>query len=236
MTKEYLLVGLIINSNMSSEEIATKLDLLFTKMDKLETNLTGQVAGVNKTLKKLTEKLGALEKEVNSNKDDIKTVRGRVNDHELKFTNLSKELDDQKLNVAENSRSCTFLAAEYEKLKDIPKQLAQMKKENVQLKQANDDLKHRIEQEKASSNAFQQYHRQIHHVKLCGVPPQPGEDKSTAASNSVTLEVIKRICIAGNISYDPNQIDVCHRLGKSEEYNVPILIRFKNKDARCEKS
>ena len=238
MIKEYLNVGLQINSNMSTtEEIAAKLDLLFTKMDKLETNLTGQVAGVNKTLNKLSDKLVALEKEVNNSKDYIKTVRGRVNDHEIKFTNLSKE-DDQKLNVIENSKSCAFLAAEYEKLKDIPKQLVQLKKENVQLKQANDDMKHGLEQEKANNNAFQQYHRQIHHVKLCGelcgVPAQPCEDKSTSASNSVTLEVIKRICIAGNITYDPGLIDVCHRLGKSEEYNVPILIRFRHKDARCD--
>ena len=234
MTKEYLTVGLLINSNMSSEDIATKLDLLFTRMDNLETNLTGQVAGVSKKLTKLTEKLVALEREVSSNKDDIKTVRGRVNEHEVKFTNLSKEIEDQKLNVVENSKSCTFLAEEYEKLKDIPKQLAQLKKENVQLKQANDDMKHGLEQEKSSSNAFQQYHRQIHHVKLCGVPPQPGEEKSSTASNPVTLEVIKRICIAGNIIYDPRLIDVCHRLGKSEEYNVPILIRFRHKDARCD--
>ncbi len=103
----------------------------------------------------------------------------------------------------------------------------------MNLRASLNNLQNELSQETVLRNREQQYHRTSLNVKLCGVPPQDGEEDPKSVSNATSLEVIKRVCVAAKIEYDPNAIDVCHRLGKSDgEHSSPIIIRFKTKFSR----
>ncbi len=106
-----------------------------------------------------------------------------------------------------------------------------IKLENVQLKKRLDDVSNDVDQEKIGRNASEQYLRTSLNIKICGVPAQPGEDVQTsAASNPVSIEVVKQVCQQLNVLLPPPAIDVCHRL--SNDSASPIIIRFTSKSAR----
>ena len=98
-----------------------------------------------------------------------------------------------------------------------------------------DDLSNNLEQESILRNAEQQYHRTSLNIKLCGVPFQPGEEDTKSVSNEATLKIVKHVCDAAKIAFFPDSVDVCHRLGSSDDPTrpSPIIIRFKTKYARC---
>ena len=134
------------------------------------------------------------------------------------------------------AESCDFISDKYEDLKDSVKLLEDANKlqvttnkdhadECVLLKKAIDDLKNELEQEKRNNNDQHQYYRTCFHLKLCGVPLQPGEDEQLdTPSNHHTVQAIKDICTAADINLIEGSIDVTHRLG--QESHSPIIIRF----------
>ena len=104
--------------------------------------------------------------------------------------------------------SCKFTSDAYEKIKDLPNDVDAIKRENGQLNKANDDLSHKLEAEKIARNTREQYHRTSLNVKLCGVPFHPLEEKSQTVSNPITFQVIKKVCEAASIIFDPSSVDV----------------------------
>ena len=194
--------------------------------------IMGKVDSVSNKLSNLTNKMTKVEEKVNSNEKKIEDMLKEQTKHADRLKDLELMLDTNKGSIGDHSNSLQFLSDSYELLKDQPAELEAVKKENVELKKVTDDLLKRLEAEKTARNIEQQYHRTSLNVKLCGVPVQEFEDEVTTVSNPVTLEAIKRVCIAASIIFDTASVDVCHRLPSGEGQTPPIIIRFRSKRQR----
>ena len=221
------------SSDASGNDVNSKLDLLIGKIDAIDTKLTNQITAIDFKITDLTAKFVNIERDVQSSKEDIKAVKTKQIAHGNCINDIQTNLTEHKTLLDGHTDSCRFLSEEFEKMKVIPSEITQLKKENVLLKAKLDNLNNEFNQETILRNKEQQYHRTSLNVKLCGVPAQLGEDDSKSVSNVSTLEVIKRVCVAAKIEYTPDTIDVCHRMGPSDEqHSSPIIIRFKTKCAR----
>jgi hypothetical protein len=193
----------------------------------------GKVDVVSNKLSSLTNKMTKVEEKVNSNEKKVDDLLKEQKKHADRLKDLEMMFDTNKVSIGEHSTSLQFLSDSYELLKDHPAELKALKDENVELKKETDDLRKRLEVEKTARNIEQQYHRTSLNVKLCGVPLQESEDEVATVSNPVTLEAIKRVCSAASIIFDPASVDVCHRLGPSQQGRPsPIIIRFRGKRQR----
>ena len=168
---------------------------------------------------------------------DIPTINATISNISNKLDNLEVkfkgEINRIEKKLIEVEKSQDFISKEYEKYRHISNNITTknglIENENIALKGQLDRIQHDLEQKKAARNEDAQYHRSSLNVKLTGIPLQQGEEKIKQASNNIsTLEVIKNLAEEANISeFHPQQIDVCHRIGKTK-YS-PIIIRFKNK-------
>ena len=170
-----------------------------------------------------------------SNEEKVAGLEQTTTRDSIRIANVGKGIQNHTEVLKDVQESCTFLSNSYELLKELPKELAALKHENVLLKKCNDDLTIRLQNEEISGNNGRQYQRDVHNVKLVGIPHQEYEDYSKTKSNPVTLEVVKRVCDAASISFDQRNVDVCHRLGKSSvERPAAIILRFPTKFWRNE--
>ena len=216
-------------------ELNAKLDLLLRKTNDNDEKLNRKVDAINNKLTEFSQKLTVIEGKVIKNEENIRSLQAEATKEAVSITNIGLKLAEHKEIIDANSLSCEFISSKYELLKNLPVEIAAIKSENVALKKTIDDVNNALEQEKKSRNREQQYHRTSLNIKLCGVPIQPGEEDTKSVSNMTTLEVIKHVCDAVNITLNSETIDVCHRLGSSnEERSSPIIVRFKTKRARFE--
>ena len=214
-----------------------KLTLLLEKADENHAQLSKldkKVDDVHEQLNDLKSKLTTIEGKVNTNETSINTLKTKQIEDERHLSNIDHMLAEYKVIIDDNKKNCEFMSDKYETLKDTPTKIQSMQKENVLLKQSIDNLNNQLEQEKAIRNTEQQYHRTSLNIKLCGIPVQPGEEDSRSVSNMVTLDVIKHVCDAANITFNTKAVDVCHRLGniRDERRAPPIIIRFNSKRDR----
>ena len=201
---------------------------------------------------KITTQLTLQETQLKDIKNNIETFNTRLDGLETNYKMVSDKVD----NLTENNNkiigianefasvreSCQFISDKYDETaghidkiithnKTQDGLLKSREKECAELKQALDNLRNEFNQERVNNNEQHQYYRTCFHLKLCGVPVQPGEEeKSDSPSNPYTLKAIEDVCSAAKIKFDANMIDVCHRLGTDDL--SPIIIRFCSKSAR----
>jgi hypothetical protein len=222
-------------SNTTNMDIMEKLDSLIVTMGTNNTNLNAKVDGIDEKLSELSTNLSKLDDRVKSNEEKVAGLEQTTTRDSIRIANVEEGIQNHTEVLKDVQESCTFLSNSYELLKELPKELAALKHENVLLKKCNDDLTIRLQNEEISGNNGRQYQRDVHNVKLVGIPHQEYEDYSKTKSNPVTLEVVKRVCDAASISFDQRNVDVCHRLGKSSvERPAAILLRFPTKFWRNE--
>ena len=215
--------------NMENMSIDEKLSALLLRMDKLDQ--------INETVLSIDTRLSQIEV-------DTKSLSDQLTQEISKRGILEQSVHETKALAESVETSCAFLSDKYDKLikEDEERKLALTKnstdissllEENVRLKRSIADLRNDVEQNKATQNKEQQYHRTSLNIKLCGVPTQNGEEESIdGPSNPVTREVIDLVCKTAGITMRKDAIDVCHRLGKLGK--GPIIIRFSTKSARCD--
>ena len=190
--------------------------------------------GIDKKLTQLSNKFNVLERKVTLNEGSIHTIQTKQTTDSKRITYLEQQLAECK-EIANNAReSAEFVSSKYELLKDHPALLQAKDAEIVALKQSIDNLTNNLEQQKIGSNRFEQYYRDIHHVKMFNIPMQPGEEKSTSVMNDTTLDVLQQVCEAAEIEFNRENVDVCHRLRSRADSKYPpaIIIRFKGKCLR----
>ena len=114
--------------------------------------------------------------------------------------------------------------------KDTKTRLKFVEKENKVLNGQIGSLKNELKQTKIHCNEIGQYQRTAHNIKICNIPFQKGEEKSEKVTNEVTKGIVVQLCQKVGAVIDPNDIDVCHRLGRDPL--SPILLRFTGKGKR----
>ena len=216
----------VLSSESTKMDLNKRFDDLFAKMNENSKELKDKMDTID-------EKLTGISKKIETLDGKVKNIETKQTADDIRLTQIEKLLGEYKILINENTDSCKFTSDSYDKIKDLPNDVDAIKRENAQLKKANDDLNNKLKAEKIARNAGEQYHRTSLNIKLCGVPFQPLEEEPQTVSNPITLQVIKKVCEAASIIFDPSSVDVCHRLGESSANNPsPIIIRFKTKNMR----
>ena len=234
----------------TSMDTNSKLDSILNQFVHIQTSLNElseqkeTIATIDSKLTELVDDFKTIKTDVETSQKKIEQLQSDQKDMVKRLNDLEKKFDTCKTEtIDENAKSCEFLSQMYEKLKNNPEEMIALRKENTHLKNNLDVLADKLEQERIQRNVEQQYHRTALNAKLCGVPLQEGEDELKVVSNSATLKVITAVCKAAKIDFDPDSVDVCHRIGMPNTENEtdgqqpergipPIIIRFKSKHAR----
>lgn len=182
------------------------------------------------------EKLETLIKTVDQLNVKIDGIGTTVKSIETRVKNIELEVGDVEGRVSKLETDFDFYSTSYEEFKQDIKstngKIAELTKENQSLKQANDDFHQQFENERSLRNSEAQYNRSALNLRLTGVPRQAGEEKMDKKCNTVTLETIKKIAAAANMSdFKSEQVDVCHRVGA--DHYAPIVIRFDRMSYKC---
>jgi hypothetical protein len=225
--------GTAINKELKQFE--KKMDKQLELLLKSVKDNGAKMDGIDQKLTQLTNKFNVLERKVTLNEGSIHTLQTQQSTDSKRITFLEQQLAECKEAANSAKDSAEFMSSKYELLKDHPALLEAKNAEIVTLKQSIDNLSNNLEQQKISTNRFEQYYRDNHHVKLFNVPMQPGEEKSTSVMNDTTLDVLQHVCDAAEVDFTREHVDVCHRLRSYAESKYPpaIIIRFKGKRLRC---
>ena len=216
-----------------------------TKFDQLLKNFTtlqSSISVIGSDVKSLGDRFSLLESRTKAVEKRLDTVETSTVTLEINTNNATTSISNLNTSVEEVKQTADFISKKYDELlkqsndnkaaiANLVNNLTNVTKENITLKTMIAGYKHELEQEKAARNADAQYHRTSLNVKLCGVPMQAGEEvQGRNPTNTVTREVVNRVCEAANINLGFDDVDVCHRLGGEER--SPIIIRFSGKSAR----
>ena len=99
------------------------------------------------------------------------------------------------------------------------KNIKKLQNENAQLKETITNLQHKVIIHETATNSVEQYN-QRNNIKITGIPDNV-EDKNLEHS---VIEVFK----AANIQISHNNIEDCHRIGKSKGNSKKTIMRLVN--------
>ena len=228
----------IDESALKDLDLSQKIDFMLKQNIGISLQLKqqqSQLSNIDSNFKELNKRLNAVEVKQTENSIQIDKLRTQRNEDTDRIVGAVS-------NIHAVRESCDFVSSQYDELLQKVAALETAKKvqdgvnkqqtnECTQLKALVANVQNELDQERQLNNSQHQYYRTCFHLKLCGVPLQPGEEEhSDTPSNYHTLKAIEDVCAAAHVQLDPNTIDVCHRLGSDP--TSPIIIRFCTKSAR----
>ena len=190
-----------------------------------------------KELKSLNTKFDDQQKCIKNISRDIATIKGDLNCYKTVTDSRIKKLEDTYRGVTdsqefisktfENNR--TSFENECSKNKkvtdDIRKNDSIRESEVAMLNGELNVLQNDLKQERIGRNSDAQYNRSSYMVEFNGLKRMPDEHDDD--NNTVKSLVVKVARLADFKNFNPDQIDMCHRIGGEED--APIIVTFGKK-------
>ena len=137
---------------------------------------------------------------------------------ERKFENTNKRL--QELNHHLKTSIVDQMNASVMSIKDII--IDALKEDNAQLRNKVELLEKKLTEVEISRNKLEQYTRR-NNIEIQGIPPQIPDEKLE--------EKVIEVFGAMNIAITKNDVEDCHRLGKSSENTIARFVNRKHCNA-----